>query len=129
MSTHISICNAKSNTETISILNTADILVIPKIEDSRSIGYIPSKLGDFLFTGKPVIATSLGEIPKYIINEESGYLIQPDSEISLANCIEKIILNYTTAKKIGKNGRYLTKHFDYLTQSKNILNKIKKYEL
>ncbi|MCT8232572.1 glycosyltransferase [Proteus terrae] len=112
------------NAMAIKKLKNADILIIPKIKDSRSIGYIPSKLGDFLFTGKPTITSNLGDIPKYIKDGYNGYLAEADSIQSYCECITHIIKNYDKAKSIGIKGIETALSFNYKVQAKKIYDEI-----
>lgn len=108
------------NEEAIKYMRVCDILVIPKIKDQRSIGYIPSKLGDFLFSGKPVVATNVGDVPKYISDGINGYLVKPDDVKGFSECLYKLIVNYDEAFLVGKEGQRTALLFDYKIQSQTL---------
>ncbi|WP_230406035.1 glycosyltransferase [Plesiomonas shigelloides] len=111
-----------SNNDVINLLRQSDILVIPKLSDQRSIGYIPSKLGDFLFTGRPVICSKLGEISNYVVHGKSGFLVSPDSVFELSSCIRDVILKYAEFESVGLEGMKVARAFDYRTQCDRLLH-------
>ncbi|ELC9572510.1 glycosyltransferase [Vibrio vulnificus] len=118
ISEKIEILPATSNDNAIRILRNSDILVIPKIKDQRAVGYIPSKLGDFLYTGRPVICTNVGDVSKYISHGENGFLVEPDSAVAIYEAIKKLLKNYEAFDKVGLEGIKVANKFDYRAQSK-----------
>ncbi len=110
----------KSNEETKSFLKTQDLLVIPKLNDVRAVGYIPSKLGDFLCSGTPVLVANIGEISKHITDKQNGYLFNPDIENDLSNKILEIINNPND--NIGEKGHLYAEKFHYLNQVKELVS-------
>ncbi len=119
---YIIILPQKTNKDTIEFINNEiDILVIPKLNDYRSRGYIPSKLGDYLYSGKLVVVTNVGEMSFYIKDGENGYIVESDNTELLATKLKYIIQNYETAQKIGIVGRETSKEFDYRKQISKLL--------
>ncbi|EOV9323303.1 glycosyltransferase [Vibrio parahaemolyticus] len=121
----VEILPPKTNLEAVKLLSESDVLVIPKLDDQRAVGYIPSKLGDFLFTGKPVVCSHLGDVPDYITDGVNGFLVKPDSIDSLTECLSKIISNYDELKKVGYEGFNTSKEFDYRNQCERLNNILK----
>jgi glycosyltransferase involved in cell wall biosynthesis len=102
MTNEIPFCLAKSN-----------FLVLARPNNNQAKGGFPTKLGEYLASGKPVVITRTGEISKYLRDGESAYLSEPDNPKSFA---EKLIfaLNDQNAEKIGQNGRTIAdKNFNY----------------
>ncbi|WP_404970336.1 glycosyltransferase [Vibrio campbellii] len=116
----VEILPPKTNLEAIKLLSESDVLVIPKLDDQRGVGYIPSKLGDFLFTGNPVVCSRLGDVPDYITDLENGFLIEPNSVDSLSKCISEIISDYDYFKYIGEEGIKVALNFDYRKQCQGL---------
>ncbi len=113
----------KNNTEAIKFIHdTIDILVIPKLNDHRARGYIPSKLGDYLYSGKPVLVSNVGEMSSYIKNNITGYIIEPDDIFSLTSKLEYIIQNYADAQLVGKAGKKISEQFEYRQQVEKLIN-------
>ncbi len=85
------------------LLSQSHALIMAPLEDFKSGGF-PTKLGEFLATGKPVICTKVSEIPKYL-DETSALTIEPNNEEDLKKAIIKILTNYQSCIKIGMKGR------------------------
>lgn len=124
LSDYVTILPAVSNDKAIVYLNSSDILVIPKIEDARSIGYIPSKLGDFLFTGKPVVVTDVGDVPNYVVDGINGFIVPPGNVKLFSKRLAVLIEDYPNYSSIGCEGINTAKAFDYIKQTEKINNKI-----
>ncbi len=111
-----------SDDEYYKVLNQSDILCMTRINSTFANAGFPYKLGEMLATGKPVIATNVGDVSNFIHSNENAILIEPESSEAIVNAIDFIALNKESASIIGKNG-YETakKHFDVEIQAKSIL--------
>lgn len=82
----------------------------------------PSKLAEFLATGKPVISVNVGEVSDYLKDGENSFLIEPGNVAELVNKLEYIFSNYEQAKEVGRKGKLLTAEaFNYSHQAKRII--------
>jgi glycosyltransferase involved in cell wall biosynthesis len=88
-----------------SIVCNADLLVLPRPDSKQAQGGFPTKLGEYLATGKPVCATRVGEIPNYLTDNESVFFAEPGSVESFAETMERALGNYENAVRVGANGR------------------------
>lgn len=78
----------------------------------------PTKLGEFLASGSPVIVTRVGDVDKYLIDEETAYLAESENTASISAAIRKLLLDRHKAKSVGDNGRKIAeKHFYYQVYS------------
>lgn len=101
------------------ILCNAEILVVSKPDNEQNSGNFPIKIGEYLATGVPVVVTSVGEIPLFIKDGESGYLAVPGSAASFAQKMEEALSNRDKAKQAGLSGRKIAEeNFDYRKVSK-----------
>ncbi len=95
----------------IPIDEVPNILINAECLLTTSLGYksggFPTKLGEYLLSGVPVIATNVGEISKYVSHEENILLTEPNNSQQIANSILYLKNNKSIAKKIGTNGRSL----------------------
>lgn len=107
-------------------ISSADILALARPNNKQAEGGFPSKLGEYLATGKPVLVTSVGEIPSYIIDGENGYLSPPDRADLFADKLKSILDNYDGAKIVGERGKELAKYFNYPSQGLMLKNYLKK---
>jgi len=82
----------------------------------------PIKLGEYLSTGKPVIVTSVGDIPLFLKDGENAYISKPDDVASFANKLNDCLSDPFKASYIGKKGEELVyREFNYLEVTKNIV--------
>ncbi len=56
-------------------------------DSKQAQGGFPTKLGEYLATGNPVCATTVGEIPDYLVDGESVYFAVPGSVDSFADAM------------------------------------------
>jgi glycosyltransferase involved in cell wall biosynthesis len=96
-------------------------LVLPRPRSFQAEGGFPTKLGEYLATGNPVIATKVGEIPDFLIDGINAYLADPDSIESLSEKMMELLGDLERAKKIGNERRKLTeREFNYIVQSQRL---------
>jgi glycosyltransferase involved in cell wall biosynthesis len=85
-------------------LYSADIHCMTRINSDFANAGFPFKLGEMLSTGKPVIATKVGDVEKYLSNK-SAVLIDPESIDKIENAIELLINDKHLCSQLGANGR------------------------
>lgn len=102
-------------------LCNAKLLALARPDSIRSQGGFPTKLGEYLATGKPVVVTKVGEIPDYLSDGVNAYLCEPDNPIEFANKMKEILDNYENALLVGQKGKEVALNiFNYKIQSKNL---------
>lgn len=110
-----------SREEIPAIIMNATVLVLPRPDSKQARGGFPTKLGEYLATGNPVCATSVGELPDYLVDGESVYFAEPGSVDSFADAMKRALRNPEEARKIGSNGRKIAEtHFSKDVQSKRL---------
>lgn len=103
------------------ILCNADLLVLPRPDSKQAQGGFPTKLGEYLATGKPVCATTVGEIPNYLSDNESVFFAAPGSIDSFAEAMERALSNPENAQRVGLNGNAVAqKEFNKDIQSEKL---------
>ena len=112
------------------LLGHADLLVVSKPENEQNSGNFPIKIGEYLATGVPVVVTKVGEISKFIIDGQTGFLSLPDSAESFYLKMDEALTDYEKAREIGIKGKQIAeKIFGYKIQAKRMcdyINKINK---
>ena len=104
-----------------AIIKNASLLALPRPDSKQAQGGFPTKLGEYLATGNPVCATTVGEIPDYLIDDESIYFAEPGSINSFADAMKRALSNPLKAKRIGTNGRKVAEtHFNKDIQAKKL---------
>jgi len=102
------------------LFQNSKALLLAKRENLQNKGNFPTKVGEYLASGRPVIATALGELKNYLIDEENSFLFNPGD---VKGFVDKMIMveNEALATKIGNNGKTLAnEHFNYVAQGKRI---------
>lgn len=106
------------------ILYDAKILALARPNNLQAQNGFPTKLGEYLATGNPVVVTRVGDIPLFIKHKKNGFLSDPDAK-SFAEQLSWIAEHYEEAITIGLNGKSLADNdFSYLSQSKKVINKM-----
>lgn len=115
------------NRDTIpAIIKNAHLMVLPRPDSKQAQGGFPTKLGEYLATGNPVCATRVGELPDYLVDDESVFFADPGSVNSFAHAMQKALENPELAKKVGSNGREVAElHFNKDTQAKILYDFLK----
>jgi len=100
------------------ILCNAAILVVAKPNNELNSGNFPIKIGEYLATGVPIVVTSVGEIPLFVKDGETGFLSEPDDAAAFAKKMEEALADPARAKAIGQAGKKVAQTlFDYKIQA------------
>jgi len=109
------------------LLIQSSVLVLARPDNIQAKGGFPTKLGEYLASGWPVLVTEVSDIPNYIKDGVNGYLAKPDSVEDFTNKLNWILSNYDKAEKVGMEGQKLTeKEFSNVYQSKRVIRFIQK---
>jgi glycosyltransferase involved in cell wall biosynthesis len=104
-------------------LMESSILVLARPDSLQAQQGFPTKLGEYLATGNPVITTSVGEIPIYLKDGVNAFIALPGNVDSLTAKLTEVLKNQKGADEIGLNGRKTTlEYFNNITQTKEILD-------
>jgi glycosyltransferase involved in cell wall biosynthesis len=110
----------------VHLIMNAEVLVLPRPDSHQARGGFPTKLGEYLASSKPVIATAVGEIPNYLSDNVNVFFCDEGSELSLRNRLIEVLSNRELAASIGRNGRELAVNvFSTDVQSKRLFNFLK----
>lgn len=91
--------------EMASELASCDVLVaIRKDHDYSDFGF-PSKLSEYMSTGKPVICSESSDIPALLKDDQHVLMIEPESVKQLINALDWIKSNPIMAQTIGNSGK------------------------
>ncbi len=110
------------------LLKEASLLVLPRPDSKQAQGGFPTKLGEYLASGVPVCATSVGEIPDYLTDNETVFFAEPGSVTSFASAMTRAFEDYDKAIIVGKNGRKVAEEFfNKDIQSKTLYNFLEEF--
>jgi glycosyltransferase involved in cell wall biosynthesis len=94
-------------------LNGSDILCMVRCGSCYAQAGFPFKLGEYLATGHPVIASRVGDVPLYLEDRKNAILVEPGSVQSIVDALEYCFNHPMRAKQIGMRGRKVAmQHFN-----------------
>ncbi len=106
----------------VPYLQAMDIFVLPSLTETSSLATIEA-----MSCGVPVVTTPVGILKTLVRETESGLLFPRGSADSLVNSIEKLILDETLRRKLGKNARLAAKkRFSWKLTSEGIRDALNK---
>ncbi len=90
--------------EYYQFLQNADVLLMTRINSPYANAGFPFKLGEYLATGNPVIATDVSDLKNYLEDKKDVIFANPSDINSLLETMEFAISNKLVINEIGKNG-------------------------
>lgn len=105
----------------VSEYENIDLFLLPRPFKQYSEFGFPSKLGEYLSTGEPVVTTGTGDIPEYLFDNESAFLTFSEDPSDFAYKILEAIANPQHASEIGMKGRSVAEqHFSISAMTERI---------
>lgn len=109
-----------------ALLWNAKILCLARPSSLQSAGGFPTKLGEYLCTGNPVVVTAVGDIPDFL-NSTNSFIVEPDNNKVFGDEIIKVLDNYEYAKRVAIRGEKTAKeNFDGRVQAVRLVEFFKK---
>ena len=106
------------------IWSITDIAVMPSTE-KESFGLVAAEA---MMAKKPVVAANHGGLMEIIVDNETGYLVEPNNKEAFKEALEKLIMNPDLRTNFGENGfQRATKKFsveNYVRKIEDILENI-----
>lgn len=103
-------------------ISEADILCMTRTSSEYANAGFPFKLGEFLKTGNPVVATDVSDVSYYLENYKDCVITSPDKPDEISAAFEFYVENVQRALEIGRNGQLKAeKFFDYKINGKKML--------
>ena len=93
------------------LLKNAEIMALDRPDNMQAKYGFPTKLGEYLLSGNPVVVTAVGDIPCYLENGVSALIVPPSDATSFSQSLIWILDNPDKAKIIGENGRKVAMAF------------------
>ena len=86
-------------------LNSANCLVLPRPKTQVVEAAFPTRLPEFLATGRPVVTTNVPDIPRYLEAGIHAEIVSEDTSQALANGLLQIWQNPQRAQELGIAGQ------------------------
>lgn len=108
------------------LLTKATGLLIPLPATEQSIARFPSKLGEYMASGRPIVTTAIGDVSLYLRDQENAYLAEEATPKGISKQLQCILHNPYRASEIGYAGRTTAEtKFDYRKYGVSIGNFLK----
>lgn len=92
----------------------ASALLIPLRDTIQDAARFPHKIGEYVATGNPMIATNYGEVKHYFKDGENALIANEYDSIVYAEKMKEVMENPKRAEEIGRKGQELgLKKFNY----------------
>lgn len=109
------------------ILYDADILALARPNNLQAQYGFPTKLGEYLATGNPVVVTNVGEISDFINDGINGCIAIADNPTAFAEKLDWIVCHPNESRIMGINGKKLVSNqFNSIGQARKALMMIRK---
>jgi glycosyltransferase involved in cell wall biosynthesis len=83
----------------------ASVFVLPSVpEPGGGMDNLPTVIMEAMATGLPVVSTRIGGIPEMVIDNQTGFLVQPEDAVAFAGAIEKVTNDQSLGQKLGQVG-------------------------
>lgn len=104
-------------------LNSIDIPCMTRIDIPYAHAGFPFKLGEYLASGKPVIASRISDVESMLEDRHDVMLVQPGDIADIVSAVDYLLAHPKEAGIIGERGRKSAeKHFDYKIQGQKMIS-------
>lgn len=104
------------------ILMDATVLALDRPDSLQAQNGFPTKLGEYLMTGNPVVVTKVGDIPLFLKDGESALLAEQRNPEEFASKLCWALENPEEASIIGRKGKEVAmQSFNYLNETSKIV--------
>ena len=109
--------------EVVRIINSAYCLALARPDNLQAKYGFPTKLGEYLSTGRPVIVTGVGDIPLFLRDGHNAYVAQPGDLNDFVAKLSSCLSNPNEASVIGERGKELSQTVFYYRNVASCLSK------
>jgi glycosyltransferase involved in cell wall biosynthesis len=89
------------------VLAAATVLVLPRRAGLFSDAGFPTKLGEYLASGTPVVTTDTGEIGRHLTDGVTAYVVRPGDPSAFAAAVAHVLDEPDEAAQVGARGQTL----------------------
>ncbi len=89
-------------TDVPELLGLLDVFLLTSHNEAN-----PVSILEALASGKPVVSTAVGSIPQTVIDGVTGYLVEPNDELTMAYRVSELLLDPAKSQRLGAAGRRL----------------------
>jgi len=108
-----------------STMVNSDILCMTRVNSAYANYGFPFKLSEYLASGNAVIATKVGDIEQYLIDNENSLVIKPEAANEICDSILKLARDEDLRLKLGSTGYNVAlTYFSSIKVSRNLYNSL-----
>jgi len=87
------------------LLDACDILIAPHVPlaDGSDFFGSPTKIFEYMATGKAIVASRLGQIGEVLTDDETALLVTPGNTDELARAIVRLVDSHELRARLGAN--------------------------
>lgn len=105
------------------ILKDATALALDRPNNLQAQYGFPTKLGEYLLTGNPVVVTNVGDIKLFLEDGKSALISEPDNPNSFAEKLCWVIDHPGESRIIGERGKFVAEtYFNARTETKKLID-------
>ena len=82
-------------------------MALARAEGLFSTAGFPTKLGEYLASGKPVVTTATGGIPRYLRSGVDAFLVHSGDTVAFAETLRYVMSHPEHATEVGLRGRQI----------------------
>jgi glycosyltransferase involved in cell wall biosynthesis len=86
--------------EAMDLFCRCGVLVLPYVDATQS-----ALIAAAYYFRKPVVVTRTGALPEYVVEGETGYIVEPDHPAGLARCLDRLLDDPEELARMGAAGR------------------------
>jgi len=100
--------------EVIALLSAADVLAVPQTGHVFSQAGLPTKLAEYSAMGKAIVATRVGDVPKYFRHGVNALLCEPEDVAGLHDALDSLLNKPALRDPLGRAAQKTAySEFDY----------------
>ena len=114
-----------SDEEVISLYLNADILLLAQASTQLAEGGFPSKLSEYLISGKPFITTLFSDFKNYLIDGKNCLIVPHGNIKAYEHALQKLFKSKSLSAELGREARKTALYnFDYIHGMKNVMENL-----
>ena len=101
----VQLLGAKPQHDLREHLARANVFVMPSVAEAEGgMDNLPTVIMEAMAAGLPVVSTRIGGIPEMVVENETGFLVQPEDAVALVGAIEKVTNDRSLGQRLGQAG-------------------------
>lgn len=103
-------------------LAAADILILRQENELTELARWPIRFGDYLASGRPIVAGRLGEVGRTVSEAKCGLLTKPGNQKDLARTTLELLEKPDLWEVMGRNARAIAEKLSWMNVAKRLTN-------